>query len=159
MTNTTTQELTPIASIEETISLLARRASLPRVHQTLNARAGVSLGWYSYIALYWIDASGPMRLTELAHHFGVVASTVCRHVQQLEKAGLVSKVRDPLDGRAVRLTPTPKGASVLNELRNARQASVAESLDKWSKSDLETLSEMLLRLRRDLDEFNTEHAG
>lgn len=152
-------ELPPIASIEETISLLARRASLPRVHQNLNARAGVSLGWYSYIALYWIGASGPLRLTELAKHFGVVPSTVCRHVQQLETAGLVSKVRDPADGRAVRLSPTEKGNAVLHELSAARQASFAESLSSWSEADLSNLGSLLLRLRNDLGEHTNDILG
>ena len=157
MTTTTTRpDLEPIASIEETISLLARRASLPRVHQQLNSRAGVELGWYAYIALYWIDASGPLRLTELARHFGVVPSTVCRHVQHLEDAGLVAKVKDPVDGRAVRLSPTAKGSEVLAELRASREASIAESLAGWSSDDLAKLSGMLLRLRHDLGEANSE---
>lgn len=152
MTTTTRHELAPIASIEETISLIARRSSLPRVHEQLNSRAGVALGWYAYIALYWIDASGPLRLTELARHFGVVPSTVCRHVQHLEEAGLVVKAKDPADGRAIRLSPTDKGKKVLADLRASREASIAESLAKWSPTDLEKLSEMLLRLRHDLGE-------
>ena len=148
----TTATRSPIASIEESISLLARRASLPRVHEHLNARAGVALGWYAYIALYWIDASGPLRLTELADLFGVVPSTVCRHVQQLESAGLVNKVRDPSDGRAVRLSPTDRGRKILTELSESRQATYAENLSGWSAGDLSTLSDLLLRLRLDLDE-------
>lgn len=153
---TTQEELAPISAIEETISLLARRASLPRVHQQLNSRAGVDLGWYAYIALYWIDASGPLRLNELARHFGVVPSTVCRHVQHLENNGLVAKVKDPADGRAVRLSPTPKGKEILDDLRASREASIAESLSTWSQDDLSQLSDLLLRLRHDLGEANSE---
>ena len=147
--------LEPIASIEETLSLLARRASLPRVHENLNSRAGVTLGWYAYITLYWIDAAGPLRLTELAKHFGVVPSTVCRHVQQLETAGLVAKQRDPIDGRAVQLSPTEKGTEVVSELSRARQAAFADYLSGWNQADLETLSTLMLRLRDDVSDFNT----
>jgi DNA-binding MarR family transcriptional regulator len=156
VTTTTRHDLAPIVSIEETISLIARRSSLPRVHEQLNSRAGVSLGWYAYIALYWIEASGPLRLTELARHFGVVPSTVCRHVQHLESAGLVAKTKDPVDGRAIRLVPTEKGKAVLADLRSSREASIAESLSSWSQADLEKLSSMLLRLRHDLGESSGE---
>lgn len=145
----------PIASIEETLSLLARRASLPSVHENLNSRAGVALGWYAYITLYWIDAEGPLRLTELAKHFGVVPSTVCRHVQQLETAGLVAKQRDPIDGRAVQLSPTEKGTEVVSELSKARQDAFADYLSAWNYSDLATLSSLMLRLRNDVSDFNT----
>ncbi len=149
----TTTDLAPIAAIEESISLLARRASLPRVHKQLNARAGVSMGWYAYIALYWIDASGPLRLTELADHFGVVPSTVCRHVQQLESAGLVTKLKDPADGRAVRISPTDKGRKILHELSEARRSVIADSLSTWKPDELEALATSLQRLSADFDEI------
>jgi DNA-binding MarR family transcriptional regulator len=113
-----------ISVIEESLSLLARRASLPRIHAYMNSRAGTQLDWYAYIALYWIDAAGPMRLTELAHHFGVVPSTVCRHVQQLEREGLVEKTADPTDGRAVQLAPSDKGRRILAELKQARESTL-----------------------------------
>lgn len=147
-----------IATIEETLSLIARRASLPRVHKALNADAGVSLGWYAYIALYWIDAAGPLRLTELADHFGVVPSTVCRHVQQLESTGLVNKEKDPSDGRAVRLSPTDKGREVLTELRQARQSSISARLNGWSPTEVEALAETLLRVRNAFDDFESDDA-
>lgn len=151
-----TTEGSAIAAIEETLSLLARRASLPRVHKSLNASAGVSLGWYAYIALYWIDAAGPLRLTELADHFGVVPSTVCRHVQQLEREGLVSKTKDPVDGRAVRLTPTPQGKAVLEELSAARQSAIRTRLDGWSGAELDALADNLLRVRAAFDDFDSD---
>jgi DNA-binding MarR family transcriptional regulator len=145
-----------ISIIEESLSLLARRASLPRIHAYMNSRAGTQLDWYAYIALYWIDAAGPMRLTELAHHFGVVPSTVCRHVQQLEREGLVEKTADPTDGRAVQLAPSDKGRRILAELKQARESTLEESLGSWSDKDLHTLAGLLTKLRGDLAHFGSE---
>lgn len=145
-----------IPTIEETLSLLARRAGLPRVHAYMNSKAGTQLDWYAYIALYWINANGPLRLTDLARHFGVVPSTVCRHVQQLEREGLVDKKTDPTDGRAVQLNPSDKGRKILQELRSARQATLADSLSAWSGKDLSTLATLLVRLRDDLAHWGAD---
>ena len=145
-----------ISVIEECLSLLARRASLPRIHAYMNSRAGTQLDWYAYIALYWIDAAGPMRLTELAHHFGVVPSTVCRHVQQLEREGLVEKTADPTDGRAVQLAPSDKGRRILAELKHARETTLEESLGSWSDTDLDTWAGLLITLRTDLSHLGSE---
>lgn len=156
MSKTATPAGQSISTIEESLSLLARRASLPRIHAYMNSRAGTQLDWYAYIALYWIDASGPMRLTELAQHFGVVPSTVCRHVQQLERQGLVDKKPDPTDGRAVQLTPSEKGRKILRELKNARESTLTESLSTWSERDRDQLASLLNRLRSDLSHWGNE---
>ena len=97
-----------------------------------------------------------MRLTELAHHFGVVPSTVCRHVQQLERQGLVDKKADPTDGRAVQLSPSDNGRKILNELKQAREAALTESLGTWSAKDQEALAGLLTKLRADLAHFGSE---
>ncbi len=147
-----------IPTIEETLSLLARRAGLPRVHSHMNQKAGTSLDWYAYIALYWINANGPLRLTDLARHFGVVPSTVCRHVQQLERDGLVDKKTDPADGRAVLLSPSDKGRVILSDLRDARQGALSESLSTWNPKDLRTLATLMVRLRDDLAHWGADRA-
>lgn len=140
----------PIPQIEQTFSLLARRSTLPRVHAFFSAQAGTQLDWYAYMALYWIATAGPIRLSTLAEHFGVVPSTVCRHVQQLDRAGLIEREPDAADRRAVLLTPSAQGAQVLQELQEARRAAWAEALDHWSDSDLDELNHLLGRLDVDL---------
>lgn len=122
----------------------------------MNSKAGTQLDWYAYIALYWINAIGPLRLTDLARHFGVVPSTVCRHVQQLEREGLVDKQTDPIDGRAVQPSPSDKGRKILGELRAARQETLSESLSAWSAKDLKTMAELLVRLRDDLAHWGAD---
>jgi DNA-binding MarR family transcriptional regulator len=140
----------PIPELEETFSLLARRSTLPRVHAFFSARAGTQLDWYSYMALCWIGAAGPIRLSALAEHFGVVPSTVCRHVQHLDRAGLIERETDAADRRAVLLTPSTHGWRVLGDLQRARRGVWAEALADWSDDDLGTLTGLLARLDADL---------
>jgi DNA-binding MarR family transcriptional regulator len=148
-----------VSAIEETLSLLARRASLPRVHAQLSSTADEQLDWYAYLALYWIATAGPLRLSALAEHFGVVSSTVCRHVQQLERRGLINKETDTTDRRANLLSPTARGKAVLDSLRNSRTERVAEALTQWSAADLDTLAGLLERLTSDLEVWGTKGQG
>lgn len=145
-----------VSAIEETLSLLARRASLPRVHAQLSSTADEQLDWYAYLALYWIASAGPLRLSALAEHFGVVSSTVCRHVQQLERRGLIRKETDATDRRANLLSPTDRGRAVLESLRRSRTERVAEALTEWSTDDLDTLAALLERLTSDLEVWGTK---
>lgn len=145
-----------VSAIEETLSLLARRASLPRVHAQLSSTADEQLDWYAYLALYWIASAGPLRLSALAEHFGVVSSTVCRHVQQLERRGLIKKETDAADRRANLLSPTDRGRAVLESLRRSRTERVAEALTQWSANDLSTLASLLERLTSDLEVWGTK---
>jgi MarR family transcriptional regulator for hemolysin len=49
---------------------------------------------------------------ELAHALGIEGATLTRHLDGLEAAGLVRRVRDPEDRRAVRVELTEDGAAL-----------------------------------------------
>lgn len=60
----------------------------------------------SHIAFF--DQMGPgCRMGELARRLGVSRAAVSQLGDQLEAMGLVRRARDPLDGRAVIVQPTP----------------------------------------------------
>jgi DNA-binding MarR family transcriptional regulator len=139
-----------VPQVQERFSSMARRASLPRNHNYFSARAGTHLDWYGFSALNWIGSAGPLRLTQLAVHFGVVPSTVCRHVKQLEAEGLVRSEPDPSDGRANLLSPTERGWQVLRGIRRARSEAMEEALADWSDDDLQLLDTLFERFDRDL---------
>jgi len=139
-----------IPQVQERFSSMARRASLPRNHGYFCARAGTQLDWYGFSALNWIGSAGPLRLTHLADHFGVVPSTVCRHVKQLEAEGLVVSDPDPTDGRANLLSPTERGWQVLRDIRRARSEAMEEALADWSDEDLALFDSLYERFDRDL---------
>jgi len=147
----------PIPQVQERFSFLARRASLPRIHGYFCARAGTHLDWYGFSALNWIGSAGPVRLTQLADHFGVVPSTVCRHVKQLETEGLVQSDPDPSDGRANLLSPTERGWQVLRDIQRARNEAMDEALASWSDEDLDTFDRLLERFDVDLAAWGLRH--
>ena len=93
---------------------------------------------------------GPMRLSALAAELELDASTVSRHVRQLEDRGLLERADDPDDRRASRVTVSAHGRSCLENAANSRRAMIATVLERWSDADREQLRLLLNRFHDDL---------
>jgi DNA-binding MarR family transcriptional regulator len=93
---------------------------------------------------------GPLRLSSLAANLELDASTVSRHVKQLEEHGYLGRTIDPDDGRASRIALTDAGRVALDQHIARRKALIAAALDDWSDSDRESLRTILDRLNRRL---------
>lgn len=93
---------------------------------------------------------GPMRLSALAAELELDASTVSRHVRQLEDRGLLERADDPDDRRASRVTVSEHGRSCLENAANSRRAMIATVLERWSDADREQLRLLLNRFHDDL---------
>jgi DNA-binding MarR family transcriptional regulator len=76
------------------------------------------------LALYELYLGGPMRLNDLASRMGITAPSASRTVDALVELGLVDRLTDPDDRRALRLALTANGQGRASE----REARVAEAL-------------------------------
>jgi len=104
----------------------------------------------SVYVLHTVHVNPPMRMSELACCLGLDASTVSRHVRNLEDAGYLARAEDPDDRRAARVELTDGGRHLLEQAMNARAALVAEALSGWSDRDRRTLTTLITRLADDL---------
>ena len=138
-----------IATIEASIVTIVREATLPSTQERFVARAGVGVERAGYSVLREVAELGPVRLTELARHLGIDASTVSRHVAALERQGMLARGSDPADRRVVKVQLTGAGAKALERLRAARHRFFAELLSGWPAADRERLAPLLDRLARD----------
>ena len=91
---------------------------------------------------------GPIRMTELAAHERVRTPTTTVAIRRLEKLGLVKRLRDPSDLRAVLVDITPEGLAQHQEALAARRAFLGTLLSKLSPEDVETLTKALVPLER-----------
>ena len=107
-------------------------------------RAGVSAAKLS--ALSVLVFAGPARLTDLARAEQVRAPTMTRLVAAMERAGLVRRRQDHLDGRAVRLEATSKGTRLLQEGRRRRVARLAAALRRLPLAQQTALHRAALRI-------------
>src|SRR3979490_1863920 len=76
------------------------------------------------------EAPGGLELSQrqLAERMGVEAPTMVRHLDRLEKEGLIQRRRDARDRRVTRITVTPAGNRRLGVLREVADAMDAEIL-------------------------------
>lgn len=71
---------------------------------------------------------GPIRLTTLAAKEGVSQPSMTQLVQRLERAGLVTRLADPDDGRATLVGITAAGQALLDDRRRMRRDRLAALL-------------------------------
>ena len=107
--------------------------------------------------LHILRCTGSTRLTDLAARLSLDASTVSRHIRQLDERGLVERGDDPDDGRASRVTLAAEGEKALAAAMERRLESFAEVLSSWSATDRERLRQLLSRFAADLARANDEH--
>ncbi|MFL6028305.1 MAG: MarR family winged helix-turn-helix transcriptional regulator [Friedmanniella sp.] len=95
-------------------------------------------------------ASGDARPGDLAARLQIAPSVVSRAVVPLERAGLVERRTDPVDGRAARLGLTAAGRQRLEEARQDVADRFTPLLDDWDSADVRTLTRLLTRLEETL---------
>lgn len=93
-------------------------AVLPRLHHACRTRdvalrAGRgSVSDHQARILTYLDAEDPVMVTELAEYAGVTPSTMSLTLGRLERAGLVTRARDPEDRRVMNVRLTDEGVRV-----------------------------------------------
>jgi DNA-binding MarR family transcriptional regulator len=100
-------------------------------------RAGLSLP--ALYVLVRLRDEGPQRVTDLAAAEQVTQPAMTALVGRLERRGLLTRGPDPDDGRVVRVTITPDGARLLDEVRARRAQRLAERVESLSPEHREAL--------------------
>jgi DNA-binding MarR family transcriptional regulator len=91
---------------------------------------------------------GPVSLKDLAAAEQVTPPTMSRIVRLLEGVGLVQRLVDPNDRRALGLLATAEGRRVLQEGRGERLRILAKGLDRLSSSEKQVVSGAISILER-----------
>jgi DNA-binding MarR family transcriptional regulator len=106
--------------------------------------------------LHYVAGQAPVRVSELAKCMELDASTVSRHIRNLEEHGYLSRSGDPDDRRATRVGLTDRGRAILEEGMRARAAVIDAATADWSEPDRETLTTLLTRLADSIDKHVSE---
>ena len=101
------------------------------------------------VTLLWLIRLNPgLSLTELAAEEGISAPAISGHVDRLEKAGLLGRVRDESDRRRVGLTLTEDGEKLLRSVRARRTTWLAERLRGLDDDELAAVQRAIEPLAR-----------
>ena len=139
-----------VIDIERALTRITYLSTRARQHERLMALAGVPLDRAAVALLRQIADSEPLRPGELAARLGVEASHVTRTVQQLQKAGYVTRVPDPDDRRAQRIELTDAGGEAIAKVRDAGVRGMQMALSDWSPEELRHLATLFHRM---VDDF------
>jgi DNA-binding MarR family transcriptional regulator len=101
------------------------------------------------VTLLWlIRLNRGLSLRELAAEEGISAPALSGHVDRLEKAGLLQRVRDEGDRRRVGLALTDGGERLLKRVRARRTTWLADRLGGLDEDELATLERAIEPLGR-----------
>jgi DNA-binding MarR family transcriptional regulator len=121
---------------------------LGRVVRSLTRLSGgleddLSLTATQRVALFETVESEPVRLHDLADRLGVSDPTASRAVDALVEHGLVERAPDPADRRAVRISLTPHGRTMVEERKRRVLDAVLPAVAAIPKADQERLIALL----------------
>ncbi len=88
-----------------------------------------------YRALVELAARGPQRPADLASALGVDPSTATRMCDRLVRKQLVQRRRISADRRGVRISLTPAGRTLVEEVTLRRRAEIAQILQRMPRAD------------------------
>ena len=101
------------------------------------------------VTLLWLIRLNPgMSLRELAAEERISAPALSGHVDRLEKAGLLARVRHQGDRRRVGLTLTDEGERLLKRVRARRTTWLADRLRALDADDIEAIEAAIEPLGR-----------
>ena len=81
-------------------------------------------------ALGILRRDGPMVARVLATRLGILPQSLTRIIADLEAAGLLTRSRDPDDGRGHMLNLTPKAVSLMRQEGVRRDAALSEAMQR-----------------------------
>jgi DNA-binding MarR family transcriptional regulator len=139
----------PAAELSTQVVRLTRQIGALRAHITAHQRHGVE--WSAYVVLLHLVKAGAMRSSALAELACTDASTISRQTTALVERGLVERRPDPDDGRAALLAATDRGRELFRQMRDERDALIADVLSDWDRTDVRALAVLLGRFTNDLE--------
>lgn len=122
-------------------------AVVARLNRLATQRVRLELPYAQARLLSTIEDQGTARISDLAAFDHSSQPTMTTQVRRLEQAGLVSRITDPADARAVLISITTKGRDTLSRVRADRGAVVDPYLENLSDADRHTLAESVRVMR------------
>jgi DNA-binding MarR family transcriptional regulator len=98
------------------------------------------------LALFETAAAGPLRLSDLADRMGITAPTASRAVDGLVELGLLERLPDPNDRRAVRIDVTKPGRARVREKMALAAAAIEPAVATLRAQDRVRLAALLEQL-------------
>jgi DNA-binding MarR family transcriptional regulator len=144
--NMTRPRATDAALAADLLSVVAR------INRLATQRVRMQLPFAQARLLSMIEDQDAARISDLAALDHCSQPTMTAQVRRLELAGLVSRITDPTDARAVLISITPEGVAMLADVRADRGAVIDPYLERLPEADRQTLADAVRVMRSLLDD-------
>lgn len=104
------------------------------------------LTYPQYLVLVALHSQDGSKVSELGERLLLESNTLTPLIKRMESAGLVTRSRDKVDERVVRVALTPKGREVVTEALTCVPAKVLEATG-MSQEELGAMNRSLTKLR------------
>ena len=145
----TRQRAEILGDLEHEVGVMVRR--IRRVIADRARAVHPDLAPSSYLMLAYVAESGPLRASEIAEQFAIDKGAISRQMAHLTELGLLERVSDPGDGRAMLVSASDEGRRRLADVARHRRKWLDERLGDWSEADLTSFVAALGRYNRALD--------
>jgi len=108
--------------------------------------------------LYVLMAGGEMSLSQTAQHLGVAVSTASGAVDHLVALGLLERSDDPANRRQIRVSVSPDGRRVLEQMREFGTRQLMELAASLSDDELAVIEHAAVILARAAEAAAATHA-
>jgi DNA-binding MarR family transcriptional regulator len=136
-----------LARLEVALSAMVRWIESKYTRAEVARRSGSDIPPSALRLLEHFDVTGAMRVSDIAECLHIDISTVSLQLRQLKADRLVSRHRDPTDGRSGVIAITPHGRSVLKSIRAARCELLAEAFTQASPDQLGQAADVLIQVQ------------
>lgn len=133
-------DTSPMAVLSR-VSRLARH--LESARREAFGSSGIESWEFDVLSALRRAGTEPLSASALMHQTLVTSGTMTTRIDKLAARGLVTRTRDPHDGRAVRITLTPAGARTVDEAMSRLLASERELLAPLPVAERDRLAGML----------------
>ena len=147
----------PSPSAPETTLAADLLAAVARLNRLATQQVRLELPYAQARLLSTIEDRGSARISDLAVLDHCSQPTMTSQVRRLEDAGLVSRIIDPADARAVLISITPDGVAMLARVRSERGAAIDPSLERLESADRQTLVDAVRVMHSLLDDAQRRH--
>ena len=144
-----TERADSLGRLEREVGVLIRR-----IKRVIGERAHAvhpDLQPASYVMLAWLADDGPMRAAAIAESFNIDKGAISRQLSHLAELGLVTRVPDPEDGRAMLVAASEDAVRRLADVAEHRRKWLDERLGDWTAEELDAFVETLGHYNRALN--------
>lgn len=100
-----------------------------------------------FLLLEHLERHGLSTMTALARYMGVTTAAMTGSVERLVRQGYIVRASDANDRRIIKVRATPKAASMVGKIAQARRQMILKTFSRISAHDRQEYLRILLKVR------------